>query len=255
MLKARTARKRPFIFQLFRWHFPSMLRVSAFDSLQSTCSYEWEARQDANLLNLLLKTRRPAGPVRKCQPREACCTVELENSHVMWKRFKGVLTRNFRVTFFSLLWVPASPVIIEWHIKWLTAAQIIVYGLVYLCQFWFQWNIDVASMTRRRSRHHCSRRTMVSLDVRASASKRVQAGRGRICLGRITSVLKLWRWYILAREAWRQQFEARHSTHHTDADVKRVSILSFLMCVKIEIDLRYVILNSYCWNFWLGTYK
>lgn len=47
----------------------------------------------------------------------------------------------------------------------------------------------------------------------------------------------------------RRQFEARKSRwRHGDGDCKKVSILSFFVWAKIEMDLEYAIPSSYYWN-------
>lgn len=60
-----------------------------------------------------------------------------------------------------------------------------------------------------------------------------------------------------SREPWRQQFGAKRSTRHDNADTEEVFVLSFPVRGKVKINFKHVILNGYGWNLlgYISIYK
>lgn len=156
---------------------------------------------------------------------------------------EGVLTRNSRVKFFLLLWVPTSPLIIHRMTHYTVDSSVNnylrprVFGSVSVSTkgtpklpSWQEGARDVTVLA-------------VPLPVWTCARKR-----SRPCPDRPG----------FPPSARTGKFGARGSRwHHADVDCQRVSVLCFLVCAKIKMDLTEVILNGYCWNLlgYISIYK
>lgn len=123
---------------------------------------------------------------------------------------KGVLTRNFRVMLFlfSMLWVPTSPVVIDWHIRCPIAAWLFMASFIHASFGFDETNIEAATVTRWRSWRHWSHRTTAVITCTRAALCQSQnfvvIHKAEQHVPTLASAL------AASRQPWNLQFGARH---------------------------------------------